>query len=210
MTSERTRRRLLDRLKSGGIHNQSVLQAIDAVPRHLFVDEALASRAYEDISLPIGYGQTISQPFVVALMTQVAIENGVPGRVLEIGTGCGYQTAVLACLIDEVFTVERIWDLHRLSRDRLFDIGVRNVKCRYGDGFAGWEEHAPYHAILAAAAPTQVPQPLLDQLAVGGRIIMPVGERSEQTLLKIIRTPDGYEQQELETVRFVPLVEGTS
>jgi protein-L-isoaspartate(D-aspartate) O-methyltransferase len=210
MTSERTRRRLLDRLKSEGIHNESVLQAIDAVPRHLFVDEALASRAYEDISLPIGYGQTISRPFVVALMTQVAIEDGVPGRVLEIGTGCGYQTAILACLIDEVFSVERILDLHRLSRDRLFDIGVRNVKCRYGDGFAGWEEHAPYDATLAAAAPTQVPQPLLDQLAVGGRVIMPVGKRSEQTLLKIIRTPDGYEQQELEAVRFVPLVEGTS
>ena len=210
MTSERTRKRLLDRLKSEGIHNESVLQAIDAVPRHLFVDEALASRAYEDISLPIGYGQTISRPFVVALMTQVAIEDGVPGRVLEIGTGCGYQTAILACLIDEVFSVERILDLHRLSRDRLFDIGVRNVKCRYGDGFAGWEEHAPYDATLAAAAPTQVPQPLLDQLAVGGRVIMPVGKRSEQTLLKIIRTPDGYEQQELEAVRFVPLVEGTS
>jgi len=210
MTSERTRKRLLDRLKIEGIHNETVLQAMDAVPRHLFVDEALASRAYEDISLPIGFGQTISQPFVVALMTQQVIEDGIPDSILEIGTGCGYQTAILACLIDEVFTVERIWDLHRLSRDRLFDIGLRNVKCRYGDGFAGWEDHAPYDAILAAAAPKQVPQPLLDQLAPAGRVIMPVGKLSEQTLLKIIRTPDGYEQQELETVRFVPLVEGTS
>jgi len=210
MTSERTRKRLVDRLKTEGIHNESVLQAIDAVPRHLFVDEALASRAYEDISLPIGFGQTISQPFVVALMTQQVIEDGIPDRVLEIGTGCGYQTAILACLIDEVYTVERIWELHRLSRDRLFDIGLRNVKCRYGDGFEGWQDHAPYDAILAAAAPKQVPQPLLDQLAPAGRVIMPVGNPSVQTLLKIIRTPDGYEQKELETVRFVPLVEGTS
>jgi protein-L-isoaspartate(D-aspartate) O-methyltransferase len=210
MTSERTRKRLLDRLQSEGIHSEAVLQAINAVPRHLFVDEALASRAYEDISLPIGYGQTISQPFVVALMTQVVIEDGVPDRVLEVGTGCGYQTAILGCLVDEVFTVERIWDLHRLSRDRLFDIGLRNVKCRYGDGFEGWKEHAPYDAILAAAAPRQVPQPLLDQLTVGGRVIMPVGKHDAQTLLKITRTEDGYEREELDSVRFVPLVEGTS
>ena len=208
MTSERTRKRLLERLASEGIHNKSVLQAIEAVPRHLFVDEALASRAYEDISLPIGYGQTISQPFVVALMTQAVIEDGVPVRVLEIGTGCGYQTAILACLIEEVFSVERIRELHRAARDRLFDIGLRNVKFRYGDGFEGWVDHAPYDAILAAAAPRQIPQALLDQLGVGGRIIMPVGETSGQKLLKITRTQDGYEQQELETVRFVPLVDG--
>ena len=210
MTSDRTRKRLLTRLGSDGIHLQSVLQAIEAVPRHLFVDEALASRAYEDVALPIGHGQTISQPFVVALMTQALIEEEHPTRVLEIGTGCGYQTAILACLIDEVFTIERVRELHRQSRDRLYDIGLRNIKFRHGDGFAGWAENAPYDAILAAAAPTKIPETLLGQLAVGGRMILPVGERKQQKLLKIVRTPDGYERQDLETVRFVPLVEGTT
>ena len=210
MTSDRTRKRLLARLGRDGIHAQSVLQAIEAVPRHLFVDEALASRAYEDVALPIGYGQTISQPFVVALMTQALIEDSPPGRVLEIGTGCGYQTAILACLIDEVFTIERVRELHRQSRDRLYDIGLRNIKYRHGDGFAGWAENAPYDAILAAAAPTEIPQALLGQLAPGGRLIMPVGERQKQKLLKIVRTPDGFEQQYLDSVRFVPLVEGTT
>ena len=210
MTSVRTRKRLVDRLSSEGINRSEVLQAIDAVPRHLFVDEALASRAYEDIALPIGYGQTISQPFVVALMTQALLEGRYPARVLEIGTGCGYQTAILACLIDEVFTIERIQELHHQSRNRLFDVGLRNIKFRHGDGFLGWEEYAPYDAILAAAAPKQIPQTLLDQLAVGGRIIMPVGERSQQKLIRIESTGEGYEQHELESVRFVPLIEGTT
>ncbi len=210
MTSERTRKRLLERLKADGIHNPQVLQAIDTVPRHLFVDEALASRAYEDISLPIGYGQTISQPFVVALMTQALLEDGHPSRVLEVGTGCGYQTAVLACLVDEVFTIERIQELYQQARNRLFDIGLRNVKYRHGDGFLGWEEHAPYDAILAGAAPQEVPQSLLDQLAPGGCLIMPVGESREQKLLKIVNTDGAYEKHELETVRFVPLIGGTT
>ncbi len=210
MTSTRTRKRLVERLAAEGIHNPQVLQAIDMVPRHLFVDEALASRAYEDVALPIGYGQTISQPFVVALMTQALLEDSTPERVLEIGTGCGYQTAILACLVDEVFSIERIQELFQQARNRLYDIGLRNVKLHHGDGFLGWAEHAPYDAILAAAAPQHIPQTLLDQLAVGGRMILPVGERNQQKLLKIIRTEEGYEQQELETVRFVPLVEGTT
>lgn len=210
MTSTRTRKRLVERLAAEGIDDHQVLQAIDMVPRHLFVDEALASRAYEDVALPIGYGQTISQPFVVALMTQALLEDDTPERVLEIGTGCGYQTAILACLVDEVFTIERIQELYQQARNRLYDIGLRNVKFRHGDGFLGWQEHAPYDAILAAAAPPQVPQNLLDQLNMGGRIILPVGARNQQKLLKIIRTEEGYEQKELETVRFVPLVEGTS
>lgn len=210
MTSTRTRKRLVERLAAEGIHNPQVLQAIDMVPRHLFVDEALASRAYEDVALPIGYGQTISQPFVVALMTQALLEDSTPERVLEIGTGCGYQTAILACLVDEVFSIERIQELFQQARNRLYDIGLRNVKLHHGDGFLGWAEHAPYDAILAAAAPQHIPQTLLDQLAVGGRMILPVGERNQQKLLKIIRTEEGYAQQELETVRFVPLVEGTT
>ena len=208
MTSQRTRTRLLERLQQEGINNDRVLQAINEVPRHLFVDEALSSRAYEDISLPIGFGQTISQPFVVALMTQVAIEHNQPARVLEIGTGCGYQAAILACLVNEVFSVERIMELHRMARDRLFDIGLRNVKCRHGDGFEGWPDYAPYDAIIAAAAPREVPQALLDQLAEGGCLIMPVGESSAQKLVKIQRTDEGFERQELESVRFVPLVQG--
>jgi len=210
MTSERTRNRLLDRLRGSGISDESVLQAMEAVPRHLFVDEALASRAYEDISLPIGYGQTISQPFVVALMTQAMLEDGLPERVLEVGTGCGYQTAILACLVDEVYTIERILELHRLARSRVFEMGLRNVKFRYGDGFEGWSDNAPYDAILAAAAPRQTPQKLLDQLSVGGRIILPVGGAGGQKLLKIVRTEDGFEKKELESVHFVPLVSGTT
>lgn len=210
MTSVRTRKRLVDRLSSEGIQRPEVLQAMDAVPRHLFVDEALASRAYEDIALPIGYGQTISQPFVVALMTQALLEDRQPERVLEIGTGCGYQTAILACLIDEVFTVERIKELYQQSRNRLYDVGLRNIKFHHGDGFLGWQEHAPYDAILAAAAPKLIPQTLLDQLAVGGRMILPVGQCGQQKLLRIERTAEGYEQHELEAVRFVPLIEGTT
>lgn len=210
MTSERTRNRLLDRLRGNGISNETVLQAMEAVPRHLFVDEALASRAYEDISLPIGHGQTISQPFVVALMTQAMLEDGTPGRVLEVGTGCGYQAAILACLVDEVYTVERILELHRQARSRLYEMGLRNVKFRYGDGFEGWSDNAPYDAILAAAAPRQIPQKLLDQLAVGGRIILPVGDSGKQKLLRIVRTESGFEQNELDSVHFVPLVSGTT
>jgi protein-L-isoaspartate(D-aspartate) O-methyltransferase len=210
MTSERTRKRLLERLRNSGIRDESVLQAMESVPRHLFVDEALASRAYEDISLPIGCGQTISQPLVVALMTQVMLEDGLPERVLEIGTGCGYQTAILACLIDQVYSIERILELHRQARSRVYDLGLRNARFRYGDGFEGWTNSAPYDAILATAAPRQIPQKLLDQLAVGGRFILPVGDSSAQKLLKITRTEKGFQKKELDSVHFVPLVAGTT
>lgn len=210
MTSDRTRKRLLDRLRSSGIIDESVLQAMESVPRHLFVDEALASRAYEDISIPIGYGQTISQPFVVALMTQTMLEDGLPERVLEIGSGCGYQTAILACLVEEVYSIERILELHRMARSRMSDIGLRNVRFRYGDGFDGWTDNAPYEAILAAAAPRHIPQKLLDQLAIGGRIILPVEGADGQKLMKIVRTEDGFEEKELESVHFVPFVAGTT
>ncbi|MDH3638147.1 MAG: protein-L-isoaspartate(D-aspartate) O-methyltransferase [Gammaproteobacteria bacterium] len=210
MTSERTRQRLIDRLQRGGISDPCVLEAIRVVPRHLFVDEALASRAYEDIALPIGFGQTMSQPYVVALMTQAVCGGRALGQVLEIGTGCGYQTAVLSQLAETVYTVERVQELFRQARDRLFDLKFRNVKYRHGDGMQGWSEHAPYDGILVAAAPPNVPEVLLAQLAVGGRMVVPVGARDLQTLTIIERSRDGFEYQELEAVNFVPLVSGTT
>ena len=208
MTSARTRERLLDRLRGSGISDPSVLAAMRQVPRHMFVDEALASRAYEDIALPIGHGQTISQPYVVASMTQALLGSQRLHRVLEIGTGCGYQTAVLATLIDEVYTVERIGELYRQARNRLFDLKYRNVNFLHGDGFSGWAEYAPYDGILASGAPAEVPKSFLEQIKVGGRIVLPVGERTLQTLLLIERESEGYQQQEIETVHFVPLVSG--
>lgn len=210
MTSQRTRQRLVDRLRAAGIRDEQVLGAIAQVPRHLFVDEALASRAYEDTALPIGFGQTISQPYVVALMSQALIADGRPGRVLEIGTGCGYQTAVLSLLADNVYTVERVQSLHRQSRDRLFQLGYRNVQARYGDGFEGWPEHAPYDGILTSAAPAVTPQPLLDQLAAGGRLVLPLGQRQKQRLTVLRRVDDGLEQQALTEVNFVPLLTGVN
>ncbi len=208
MTSARTRERLLSRLRDSGIDNPRVLEAIRQVPRHMFVDEALASRAYEDIALPIGHGQTISQPLVVALMTQALSAGKHLQRVLEIGTGCGYQTAVLANLVDEVCTVERIAALFRLTRNRLFDLKYRNIKFLHGDGLQGWPEYAPYDGILATAAPEEVPRPLLDQLQTGGRIVIPIGGRSLQKLMLIEKTPTGWEHSEIESVNFVPLLSG--
>lgn len=208
MTSQRTRERLLRRLGEAGISDPRVLDAIRQVPRHLFVDEALASRAYEDIALPIGHGQTISQPYVVALMSQTLLGGGRLHRVLEIGTGCGYQTAVLATLADEVYSVERITALYRQARDRLFDLRYRNAKFHHGDGLGGWPEHAPYDGIIATAAPAVVPDSLVQQVVVGGRIVIPVGGRAMQKLLSIQRTPGGFEEQEIESVNFVPLVSG--
>ena len=210
MTSERTRQRLVDRLRRGGITDSRVLEAIRAVPRHLFVDEALASRAYEDIALPIGFGQTMSQPYVVALMTQAVCGGRALGRILEIGTGCGYQTAVLTHLCETVYTVERMRELFRLARNRLFDLKFRSVKFRHGDGMQGWPEYAPYDGILVAAAPPDVPETLLAQLAVGGRMVVPIGGRELQTLTIVERSPDGFEHRELESVNFVPLVSGTT
>ncbi len=210
MTSERTRQRLVERLQRKGITDARVLEAIRAVPRHLFIDEALASRAYEDIALPIGFGQTMSQPYVVALMTEAVCGGRRLDRVLEIGTGCGYQAAVLTHLCETVYTVERVYDLFRLARDRLFDLKFRTVQFRHGDGMQGWPEHGPYDGILVTAAPPALPEALMAQLAVGGRMIVPVGGRELQTLTIVERSgEDDFETRELEPVNFVPLVSGT-
>lgn len=210
MTSARTRDRLLRRLKDSGVRDSRVLSAIRNTPRHLFVDEALASRAYEDVALPIGHGQTISQPFIVALMSQTLIETVEhPGSALEIGTGCGYQAAILSQLFDRVVTIERIRQLHKKSRDRLFDLGYRNVNPLYGDGLKGWEDEGPYDAILMAAAPEQLPGALLEQLKDHGRLIAPVGGRGFQRLVYVERQGDSFPQKVIEHVNFVPTVGGT-
>lgn len=211
MTSARTRERLVQRLAANGIRSEAVLERIRAVPRHLFIDEALASRAYEDSALPIGKGQTISQPYIVALMTQALIENGEtrrPEKALEVGTGCGYQTAVLATLVGQVFTIERIASLQRQAKQRLAGLGFGNIRFRHGDGFEGWPGQAPFDAILVAAAPAEVPQDLIEQLAPGGRLVIPVGPAGSQELLRITRTETGIEREHLCWVTFVPLVEG--
>ena len=208
MTSQRTRDRLIQRLQEGGISNRAVLEVIRNTPRHLFVDEALASRAYDDTALPIGHGQTISQPFVVALMTQALLRDGVPQRVLEIGTGSGYQAAVLAQLVKEVYTVERIEALITSARRRFMDLRLRNIRVKHSDGTTGWPEYAPYDAILATAAPEGVPMPLLEQLAIGGRLVIPVGGSGAQTLLLITRTAEGYTDEVMDKVSFVPMRTG--
>ncbi|GBE10131.1 protein-L-isoaspartate O-methyltransferase [bacterium BMS3Bbin12] len=205
MTSQRTRDRLVRRLRAKGIHDPKVLDAIARTPRHLFMDEALSSRAYEDTALPIGFGQTISQPYIVARMTEALIAERIPERVLEIGTGCGYQTAVLAGLVPKVYTVERIASLLEQARRRLRDLGVRNVRYRHGDGTEGWPEYAPYDGILVAAAPEEIPPALLEQLAVGGRLVIPAGPPGGQWLLEVVRTPEGYESRTLGAVSFVPM-----
>jgi len=211
MTSARTRERLVQRLASNGITSEVVIERIRAVPRHLFIDEALASRAYEDSALPIGQGQTISQPFIVALMTQALIENGEtwrPEKVLEVGTGCGYQTAVLSPLVGQLFTIERIATLQRRARQRLAALGLSNIRFRHGDGFEGWPGQAPFDGILVAAAPAGVPQALVDQLAPGGRLIIPVGPTGSQELVRITRNATGIDRKHPCWVTFVPLVEG--
>jgi protein-L-isoaspartate(D-aspartate) O-methyltransferase len=205
MTSARTRDRLVARLRENGIEHPGVLEAIRNTPRHLFVDEALSSRAYEDTALPIGHGQTISQPWVVARMTEALIEDGKPERVLEIGTGCGYQTAVLSGLVGQIYSVERISALLQRARRILRQIGVRNVQFRHGDGFDGYQDKAPFDAILVAAAPETVPQALLEQMADGGVLVMPVGGSGAQKLLRIKREGDNFHQEQLGLVSFVPL-----
>lgn len=207
MTSERTRKRLIDQLREMGIQNESVLQVMLSVPRHIFVDEALASRAYENTALPIGQGQTISQPYIVALMTQTLLNIPRP-KLLEIGTGCGYQTAILAPLCEQVVSIERIVKLHRQARDCLYDLGVRNVIFRHGDGFRGAQEFAPFDGIIAAAVSSDVPQELVDQLADGGRIVMPVGRGENQALTVIDKIGQELKQQQIEAVRFVPRLAG--
>lgn len=211
MTSARTRERLVQRLAAGGIHNEAVLERIRAVPRHLFIDEALASRAYEDSALPIGLGQTISQPYIVALMTQALLDGSGARRlekVLEVGTGCGYQTAVLAPLVGQLFTIERLAGLQRAARQRLAGLGLGNVRFRHGDGFEGWPGQAPFDGILVTAAPADVPPALVEQLAPGGRLVIPVGPAGNQELLRISRHASGVEREHLSWVSFVPLLEG--
>ncbi len=210
MTSQRTRERLAQRLIEEGIKNVAVLDAIRNTPRHLFVDEALASRAYEDTALPIGLGQTISQPYIVARMTEALLEDGVPDKILEIGTGSGYQAAILAQLVPAVFSIERIAALLPKARQRMRLLELRNVRFKHSDGAAGWPEQAPFQAIMLTAAPEAIPPTLLEQLAVGGRLVAPIGPRGEQALMMFKRTPEGIEQSELERVSFVPLLGGMS
>lgn len=208
MTSRRTRDRLVERLRDQGIRNEAVLEQIRKVPRHLFVDEALASRAYEDTALPIGLGQTISQPFVVARMTEALLDGFAGEKVLEIGTGCGYQTAVLAPLVKSIYTMELIPELLRKTRRRLRDLDIYNVQFKPGDGWAGWPKYGPYDGIIVTAAPDEVPEKLLNQLAPGGRLIIPVGPQGVQDLAMITNRNDHYEQVSLGAVSFVPLVKG--
>ena len=207
MTSQRTRERLLERLFEEGIRDLSVLEAIRRTPRHLFVDEALAHRAYEDTALPIGHNQTLSQPYIVARMTELLLAAGPLDKVLEVGTGSGYQTAILAQVVERVFSVERILPLQERAKVVLKDIDIRNVVFRHSDGNWGWPQYGPYDAILVAAAPAEVPGELLNQLADGGRMVIPVGEH-EQFLTLVTREGDQFIRQQVEPVRFVPLLSG--
>jgi protein-L-isoaspartate(D-aspartate) O-methyltransferase len=208
MTSARTRDRLVQRLRDQGIANLAVLDRIRNVPRHIFVDEALGSRAYEDTALPIGFGQTISQPYIVARMTEALLEGGTLRSVLEVGTGCGYQTAVLAPLVDRLYTIERIEPLMTRAKERVKELGVRNVRFRYGDGTAGWKAHSPFDGILVAAAPLTVPEALIKQLKVGGRLLVPVGPEGEQELIRFTRKEQRVDRESLGPVAFVPLLGG--
>ncbi|HEY1726660.1 MAG TPA: protein-L-isoaspartate(D-aspartate) O-methyltransferase [Steroidobacteraceae bacterium] len=209
MTSARTRDRLVQRLREQGIANPAVLDRIRNLPRHIFVDEALASRAYEDTALPIGFGQTISQPYIVARMTEALLEGGPLGKVLEVGTGCGYQTAVLAPLVGRVYSIERIEALMQRAGARLKELAVRNVRLRHGDGTQGWKSQAPFDGILVAAAPLSVPDTLIEQLALGGRLIAPVGAEGSQQLVRLTRREQGIDRRVLGAVAFVPLLGGT-
>lgn len=208
MTSQRTRERLIERLYEEGLSNPHVLEVIRRTPRHLFVDEALAHRAYEDTALPIGHNQTISQPYIVGRMTELLLAGGPMDKVLEIGTGSGYQTAVLAQLVERVFSVERIQALQDRAKERLVELKLRNVVFRWGDGWEGWNALGPYNGIIVTAAASEVPQALLDQLAIGGRLVIPVGAGETQELLLIVREEDGYSRHVLDLVRFVPLLNG--
>ena len=208
MTSQRTRDRLVDRLQQKGINNPEVLRVMRLVPRHLFVDEAMASRSYEDASFPIGHGQTISQPFIVARMTELLIENGHLDNVLEVGTGSGYQAAVLGGLVKNLHTVEVIPELYRQSRDLLYKLGYRNIRTHLSDGSWGWDDASPYDAIMVTAAPKEIPTALLQQLKIGGCLVIPVGEQNSEQILKlVIRTSEmSFKTTDHEAVVFVPLV----
>jgi protein-L-isoaspartate(D-aspartate) O-methyltransferase len=209
MTSQRTRERMVSRLREQGIRDEVVLGAMNAIPRHIFVDEALSIRAYEDVSLPIGYGQTISQPYIVARMTEILRSGNPLGKVLEIGTGCGYQTAVLSKVAQEVYSVERISPLLMKARSNLRELRARNVKVKHADGHFGISDLAPFDGIIVTAGATHIPDELLQQLAMGGRMVIPVGTQ-EQTLVLVERLPEEFRQTKLEAVKFVPLLGGTS
>jgi len=210
-TSQRTRTRMIRRLIDQGIENEALLQVMARVPRHLFVDEAISTRAYEDVSLPIGEGQTISQPYAVARMTEILLDEGPVQRVLEVGTGSGYQAAVLSQLVDVVFTVERIRSLLDKARDRFRSLQYRNIYTRYSDGGWGWPSHGLFGAIIVTAAPARVPEPLLDQLMIGGRMIVPVGSQDGlQSLTIITRTRAGFTRRQESDVKFVPFLSGKS
>ncbi len=208
MTSQRTRSRLIVKLREMGIVSEEVLSAIMNTPRHIFVDEALASRAYENTALPIGYNQTISQPYIVARMVEVLLDAGVINNVLEVGTGCGYQTAILSQLIDHVYSIERIEPLLNKGREKLCLLKCNNVRIKYGDGNIGWSEYAPFDGIIVSAAPIGIPETLLDQLAMNGRLVIPVGSAGKQKLLSITRTEEGFQEKQLDMVSFVPMLEG--
>ena len=206
MTSRRTRMRLVQRLREAGIESDRVLEVLGEVPRHIFLDEALSHRAYEDTSLPIGYGQTLSQPYIVARMTELMLAHA-PTRVLELGTGSGYQTAVLARLFDEIYSVERIKPLQDRARDRLRQLNARNVLLKNADGGMGWPDRGPFDGIIVTAAPVEIPRELLAQLGEGGVLIAPVGEEN-QILVEVTRRGDRFDHRELEPVHFVPLLGG--
>ncbi len=210
MTSQRTRDRMITRLKAQGITDERVLDVMRLLPRHLFMnDDVLASRAYEDTPLAIGYNQTISQPYTVAKMTEILLAGKIPmRRVLEIGTGSGYQAAVLSMLIDRIFSVERIAPLQNQARERFYKMKLNNIRLKHSDGSWGWEEHGPYDGIIVTAAPEEIPQSLLEQLAPEGRLVIPVGDKNSQTLRVIDRSGAQYEEAVIETVSFVPLLAG--
>ncbi len=210
MTSQRTRGRLVARLRDQGIQDERILEVMGHTPRHIFVDEALATRAYEDTALPIGFGQTISQPYIVARMTETLFAKGELEKVLEIGTGSGYQTAILAQLATQVFSVERIKDLQFKARARLRELRLANVRYKHDDGTFGWPEHGPYDGIIVTAAPVEIPAQLLRQLAVGGRMLIPAGDDGNQQLRLITRNEQAYEEKLLDGVAFVPLLCGAT
>ncbi len=209
MTSQRSRNRLVEQLRSMGIESELILDGIKNTPRHLFVDEALASRAYDNTALPIGFNQTISQPYIVAKMTEALIVNGKPlKKVLEIGTGCGYQTLILSKFAEQVYTIERIQALLSRARERFYSLKCRNIKAMNSDGNLGWPEHAPYDGILVTAAPIGVPTQLIEQLSVNGRMVIPVGSAGSQKLLLLTKNEDGVSEKYLDAVSFVPMLGG--
>jgi len=208
MTSQGTRDRLVQQLRKEGINDERVLKAITQVPRHEFVDEALSSRSYENTALPIGQSQTISQPWIVARMTEALLNGGKPEKVLEVGTGSGYQAAILAHLVPTVFTVERIDELLKLARRRFHSLRLNNIYVRYADGHLGWPGQAPFDGIMVTAAASAIPEELLEQLAIGGVLVIPIEKNAQQRLMAVQRTEQGFEESDLGGVIFVPMLSG--